>query len=60
MSGEFFLITSKIVGDFNALFPETYPAEFKVGADGTVREVGIRWEKEMGEEKIWLKRVDSI
>jgi hypothetical protein len=35
-----------------------YPAEFRIGADGKVKEVGIRWEQEMGEEKIWLRRVD--
>jgi hypothetical protein len=58
VSGEYFVVTAKIIGDLNALFPEMYPAEFRIGADGKVKEVGIRWEQEMGEEKIWLRRVD--
>ncbi|KAE8450774.1 hypothetical protein EG329_005687 [Mollisiaceae sp. DMI_Dod_QoI] len=59
VSGEYFLITANVVGDLNALFPQIYPAEFRIGADGKVGQVGIRWEEEMGEEKIWLRRVDS-
>jgi hypothetical protein len=48
----------KIIGDLNPLFPEMYPAEFWIDADGKVKEVGIRWEQEMGKKKIWLRRVD--
>jgi len=59
VSGEFFVVTSNIVGDLNALFPQTYKSEFRIGADGKVEQVGIRWEEEMGEEKIWLRRVDA-
>jgi hypothetical protein len=59
VSGEYFLITSKFMGDLNALFPEIYPAEFRVGVDGEVKQVGIRWEEQMGEDKIWLTRVVS-
>jgi hypothetical protein len=58
VSGEFFTVNSEHVADFGALFPDVYSAEFKIGADGRVSEVGIAWEEEMGEEKIWLKRVD--
>jgi hypothetical protein len=52
------VVTAKIIGDLNALFPDMYPAEFRIGANGKVKEIGIRWEQEMGEEKIWLIRVD--
>jgi hypothetical protein len=58
VSGEYFVVTAKIIGDLNALFPDMYPAEFRIGANGRVKEIGIRWEQEMGEEKIWLIRVD--
>jgi hypothetical protein len=58
VSGEYFVVTANIVGDLNALFPQIYPAEFRIGADGKVKQVGIQWEQEMGEEKIWLRRVD--
>lgn len=59
VSGDYFLITSHGIGDLNALFPQNYPAEFRISADGKVEQVGIRWEEEMGEDKIWLKRVDE-
>ena len=62
VSGEYFIVKSKHVEDFGALFPDVYPAEFRIGADGKVSEVGIGWEKEMlgkEEEKIWLRRVEE-
>ncbi|KUJ14891.1 putative penicillin-binding protein [Mollisia scopiformis] len=59
VSGEFFIIVTKAVGDYHALFPQVYPAEFRIRADGRVRQVGIRWEETMGEEKIWLDRVED-
>jgi hypothetical protein len=55
VSGEFFVVTANIVGDLNALFPQIYKAEFRVGADWMTRSVGIRWEEEMREEMIWLE-----
>ena len=48
--------------DFGALLPDVYPAEFRIGEDGKVSEVGIGWEEEMlgkEEEKIWLRRVEE-
>jgi len=56
---DFFVITSNWRGDFAAYYPDKYPAEFRIGAANKVSEVGIGWEASMGNEKIWLKRVDS-
>jgi hypothetical protein len=56
-SGEFFSARAKADGDFGALFDDVYPEEFRVGADGRVKEVGVGWEESMGEEKIWFRRV---
>lgn len=57
VSGEFFIARSKAVMDFGALFDDVYPVEFRIGADGKVRDVGIGWEENMNGEKIWLRRV---
>jgi Domain of unknown function (DUF3471) len=57
VSGEFFVARSKHSGDFGELFDDIYPVEFKIGSDGKVKEVGVRWEESMGTEKIWLSRV---
>jgi hypothetical protein len=57
VSGEFFVARSKHLEDFGALFDDVYPVEFKKGADGRVKEVGVGWEESMGKEKIWLERV---
>lgn len=59
VSGEYFLVTAHGVGGFNTLFPQFYPAEFRIGADGKVEQVGIRWEEAMGVKKIWLTRIDK-
>jgi hypothetical protein len=58
-SGEFFVARSKALGDFGALYDDVYPVEFRIGSDGRVREVGVGWEEGMGEEKIWLRRVEG-
>lgn len=59
VSGGYFLIRSEVTGDLNELFPQVYPAEFRIDSSGQVKQVGISWEPEMGEEKIWLTRVSS-
>lgn len=59
MSGEFFVARSKAAVDFGALFDAVYQVEFRIGADGRVGEVGVGWEDSMGEEKIWLRRVED-
>jgi hypothetical protein len=45
-SGEYFIVRSNHVEGFGALFPDVYSAEFRIGADGKVSEVGIGWEEE--------------
>ncbi|KAI9826733.1 MAG: hypothetical protein M1819_007278 [Sarea resinae] len=59
ISGEYFVVASQHEGDFGALFPDAYPAEFRIGKDGRPEALGIGWVKEMGEEKIWLTRTDA-
>lgn len=34
------------------------PAEFKVNSKGEVGSFGVRFEPELGEEKIWFERVE--
>lgn len=63
VSGDYFVVRAKHISDFGALFPDVYPAEFRIGTDGKVKEVGIGWEEAMmgtKEEKIWLKRVQDV
>ncbi|OJJ44925.1 hypothetical protein ASPZODRAFT_134350 [Penicilliopsis zonata CBS 506.65] len=55
VSGDFFVAVSEHDGDYGAIYPSVYPAEFRVGAAGKVIALGVGWEKEMGEEKIWFK-----
>lgn len=57
VSGEFFVARSKHLEDFGVLFDGIYPVEFRIGADGRVKEVGVRWDESMEKEKIWLQRV---
>ena len=59
VSGEFFVARSKCLDDFGALYDDVYPVEFRIGSDGRVREVGVGWEQEMGERKIWFRRVEG-
>lgn len=59
ISGDFFIAKSKHLEDFGALFDDVYQVEFRIGADGRVTAVGIRWEESMGKEKIWLQRVSD-
>lgn len=56
ISGEFFIVRSQHLEDFGALFDDIYPVEFRIGADGRVKEVGIGWEESMENKKIWLRR----
>jgi CubicO group peptidase (beta-lactamase class C family) len=42
----------------DALFLDANKAEFRVGADGRAEEVGLRYEAEMGEDKIWYRRTE--
>lgn len=57
VSGEFFVARTSSVVDFGALYDDIFAVEFRIGADGKVKEVGVGWEDGTGKEKIWLQRV---
>jgi Domain of unknown function (DUF3471) len=60
ISGDFFIAWAEHHGDFGAWWPDSYPVEFRIGADGKVVEIGIKWEEKLKDgEKIWLRRVDT-
>lgn len=60
MAGNFFIAWSEHEGDYGAWWPDSYPVEFRVGADGKVSEVGIKWHESLQDnQKIWLKRVNE-
>jgi hypothetical protein len=44
-----FIARSLVDGDFGALFDDVYPVEFRIGTNGKVKEMGVGWEKAMGE-----------
>jgi hypothetical protein len=56
VSGEYFIARSAHVWVFGILYEDVHAVEFRIGADGNVYEMGIRWEVEMGDDKIWLRR----
>ncbi|MDI1493474.1 MAG: hypothetical protein OHK93_005264 [Ramalina farinacea] len=64
VTGEFFFVRVRMYtdevplsGKYSPWLDITMKAEFKIGEDGTVLELGVLIEPEMGEEKIWFKRV---
>ena len=44
-------------GDYEPMRDSVTKAEFRLGQDGKVKELGLRLEEEMGEEKIWFTKV---
>ena len=64
VTGEFFLVRVRMYtgevpesGNYSPWLDLTMKAEFKIGEDGSVLELGVLIEPEMGEEKIWFERV---
>ena len=66
VSGEYFLAhtrftalanTSEELTDYVSPGDSMAPAEFRIGADGRVREMGIRIEQSMGEQKVWFRKI---
>ena len=63
VSGEFFILTGRPdrpddeVDKYDPIEVHVFKCEFKIGEDGSVTEVGAAVEEEMGEEKIWWRRV---
>jgi hypothetical protein len=54
VSGEFFIVEML---DVDTMSRETLRAQFRIGADGGVSELGIAFVEELGDEKIWFQRV---
>ncbi len=66
VSGEYFLghtrfaalaNTSEASADYVTGGDNMLPAEFRIGADGKVAELGMAIEREMGKEKIWFRKI---
>lgn len=66
VSGEYFLIhtrfealanTSEAYIDYALVWDSMVPAEFRIGADGKVAEMGVGIERLMGKEKIWFRKI---
>lgn len=67
ISGEHFLIYSRLFSTEGRLAPDDFEpatdgvskAEFRLGEDGQVKELGVLLESEMGESKIWFKKAGA-
>ena len=66
VTGEYFLVhtrfaavanTSEEYVDYALGLDSMVPAEFRIGADGKVVEMGVGIEPSMGEEKIWFRKL---
>jgi hypothetical protein len=57
VSGEHFIAWTDSLVSTEGVFRTAIPVEFRLGVDGTVTEFGARLEEEMGEDKIWFKRI---
>lgn len=40
------------------MFDSVSKAEFRLGQDGKVKELGLQLDAEMGDEKIWFTKVE--
>ncbi|OQE46925.1 hypothetical protein PENCOP_c001G05380 [Penicillium coprophilum] len=52
--GDYFIATMHVVGAETVI-----PAEFSPGPEGKPRSVGIGWEPRLGNNKIWMRKVDD-
>ena len=67
ISGEYFLIYYRLFSTETEIAPDDYEietdglskAEFRLGEDGRVQELGVLLEPEMGEGKIWFKKTSA-
>ena len=67
ISGEYFLIYVRLFSTETKIAPDDYEietdglskAEFRLGEDGRVQELGVMLEPEMGEGKIWYKKTGA-
>lgn len=64
ISGENFVIYIQAYGktrkphDYEPMRDSVSKAEFRLGQDGKVKELGLGLEEEMGDEKIWFTKVE--
>lgn len=64
ISGENFVIyvrsseETRQPGDYEPMRDIVSKAEFRLGVDGKVKELGLLLEEEMGDEKIWFAKVE--
>ena len=67
ISGEYFLIYIRWFSTEARIAPDDFEpgidgiskAEFRIGEDGQVKELGVLLEPEMGEGKIWFKKAGA-
>ena len=45
-------------GDYEPMRDSVSKAEFRLGENGMVKELGLLLEKEMGDDKIWFLKVE--
>ena len=64
ISGEYFVIyvrsyeESRQLDDFEPTRDSVSKAEFRVGEDGKVKELGMQLEVKMGDDKIWFTKIE--
>ena len=62
-SGEYFVMYVRVLeetrtpGDYEPRRDSVSKAEFRLGEDGKVKEMGLQLEAEMGDDKIWFTKV---
>ena len=63
-SGEYFVIYIRVLeetrqpGDYEPVRDMVSKAEFRLGENGEVKELGLRLQPEMGDDKIWFTKVE--
>lgn len=58
VSGDYFIVYTDSTTAPGSVHQDVMPAEFRVGGDGVVKNLGIAFESEMGKEgRIWFERV---
>ena len=64
VSGEYFVIYvlacegTRQPGDYEPMREFVKKAEFRLGEDGKVEELGLQLDDEMGDDKIWFTKVE--
>ena len=45
-------------GDYEPMRDSVSKAEFRLGQDGKVKELGLGLDEQMGDEKIWFEKIE--